>query len=51
MSDDKYSIDDILKEIDTNRGSDDERPKSSYDGSVTDIIGGTEIDRAVRAGR
>ena len=39
MSDDKYSIDDILKEIDTNRGSDGEN-KSSFDGSVTDIIGG-----------
>ncbi len=48
MSDDKYSIDDILKEIDTNRRSDDN--KGSFDGSVTDIIGGNEIDRALRAG-
>ncbi len=50
MSDDKYSIDDILKEVDTLRTSDDERPKSSFDGSVTDIIGGNEIDRAIRTG-
>ncbi|MBD5130959.1 MAG: hypothetical protein HDT43_13695 [Ruminococcaceae bacterium] len=51
MRDDKYNIDDILKEVDTLRTSDDERPKSTFDGSVTDIIGGSEIDRAVRAGR
>lgn len=51
MSDDKYSIDDILKEVDTLRTSDDDRPKSSFDGSVTDIIGGNEIDRAIRAGK
>lgn len=50
MSDDKYSIDDILKEVDTLRTSDDDRPKSSFDGSVTDIIGGNEIDRAIRTG-
>lgn len=50
MSDDKYSIDDILKEIDSNRSSGGEN-KSSFDGSVTDIIGGNEIDRALRAGR
>lgn len=50
MSDDKYSIDDILKEVDTLRASDDERSKVSYDGSVTDIIGGTELDRAIRTG-
>lgn len=50
MSDDKYSIDDILKEVDTLRASDKERSKVSYDGSVTDIIGGNEIDRAIRTG-
>lgn len=50
MSDDKYSIDDILKEVDTLRTSDDDRSKSSFDGSVTDIIGGNEIDRAIRTG-
>ncbi len=50
MSDDKYSIDDILKEVDTLRASDNERSKVSYDGSVTDIIGGNEIDRAIRTG-
>lgn len=50
MSDDKYSIDDILKEIDTNRSSGGEK-KSMFDGSVTDIIGGNEIDRALRAGK
>ena len=50
MSDDKYSIDDILKEVDTLRTSDDDHPKSSFDGSVTDIIGGNEIDRAIRTG-
>lgn len=49
MSDDKYSIDDILKEIDSNRSSEDSK-KGSFDGSVTDIIGGNEIDRALRAG-
>lgn len=50
MSDGKYSIDDILKEVDTHRGSDGDGKTSSYDGSVTDIIGGSEIDRAVRTG-
>ncbi len=49
MSDDKYSIDDILKEVDTHRSSDGDK-KSSFDGSVTDIIGGNEIDRALRTG-
>jgi len=49
MSDDKYNIDDILKEIDTHRSSDGDK-KSSFDGSVTDIIGGNEIDRAIRTG-
>lgn len=48
MSDDKYSIDDILNEVDNLRNSD--REKGTFDGSVTDIIGGTEIDRALRAG-
>lgn len=48
MSDDKYSIDDILNEVDNLRNSD--REKSTFDGSVTDIIGGNEIDRALRAG-
>ncbi|MDE7362529.1 MAG: hypothetical protein K2N38_11405, partial [Oscillospiraceae bacterium] len=50
MSDDKYSIDDILKEIDTHRSSDGDGKKPSYDGSVTDIIGGSELDQAVRTG-
>lgn len=48
MSDDKYSIDDILNEVDNLRNSD--REKGTFDGSVTDIIGGNEIDRALRAG-
>lgn len=50
MSDGKYSIDDILREVETHRGSDDDGKKPSFDGSVTDIIGGSEIDRAVRTG-
>lgn len=49
MADDKYSIDDILKEVDGLRGSE-ESPKSSFNGSVTDIIGGNEIDALLRAG-
>ncbi len=47
MADDKYSIDDILAEVDTKRDGSDET--GGYDGSITDIIGGTELDDAIRS--
>lgn len=47
MADDKYSIDDILAEVDTKRDGSDE--SGGYDGSITDIIGGTELDDAIRS--
>lgn len=47
MADDKYSIDDILAEVDTKRDSSEEA--GGYDGSITDIIGGSELDDAIRS--
>ncbi len=50
MSDEKYSIDDILKEIDTSREKN--KNRRTFDGSVTDILGeGDEIERLIRSGR
>lgn len=50
MADEKYSIDDILKEIDSSRGAGGK--KSSFNGSVTDILGESdEIDKLIKAGR
>lgn len=50
MADEKYSIDDILKEIDTARVG--KSKKKTYDDSVTDIIGGgDEIDKLIRSGK
>ncbi|MDE6727755.1 MAG: hypothetical protein K2J80_07425 [Oscillospiraceae bacterium] len=50
MADDKYSIDDILKEIDSSRGTGSK--KGSFNGSVTDILGESdEIDKLIKAGR
>lgn len=46
MSDEKYSIDDILAEIDRKRGGE---THAHYEGSVTEIIGGSEIDEAIRS--
>lgn len=52
MADDKYSIDDILAEVDKMRGSSDEGKKSTgYNGSITEIIGGNEIEKALHAGK
>ena len=50
MADEKYSIDDILAEVDKKRSSSG-RPenKSSYNGSITEIIGGNEIEQALHA--
>ena len=51
MADEKYSIDDILKEVDTSRSTGKSK-KSSYDGSVTDILGESdEIDKLIKAGK
>ncbi len=47
MADDKYSIDDILAEVDTKRDGSEEA--GGYDGSITDIIGGSELDDAIRS--
>lgn len=47
MADDRYSIDDILAEVDNKRDNSDET--GGYDGSITDIIGGTELDDAIRS--
>ena len=50
MADEKYSIDDILKEVDTSKTGKSKR--SLYDGSVTDILGESdEIDKLIKAGR
>lgn len=50
MSEDKYSIDDILKEIDSSRGTG--KQKSSFNGSVTDILGESdEIDKLIKSGK
>ncbi len=53
MADEKYSIDDILNEVGTNRGSGRNKGvKRRADESVTEIIdGGDEIDRLIKAGR
>ena len=51
MADEKYSIDDILKEIDTSRGTGMSK-RGYFDGSVTDILGESdEIDKLIKAGR
>ena len=50
MAEDKYSIDDILAEIDRKRSTSDS-PREAYDGSVTDIINGNEIDEALRSAK
>lgn len=51
MADEKYSIDDILKEVDGSRVTGRSK-KSSYDGSVTDILGESdEIDKLIKAGK
>lgn len=50
MADEKYSIDDILKEIDTARVG--KSKKKTHNESVTDIIGGgDEIDKLIRSGK
>lgn len=49
MSDNRYDLDDILKEIDTRRSSDDEK-SGEYNGSITEIIDGSEVQRTLRAG-
>ena len=45
---DKYSVDDILAEIDRKRSSDGSRESSGSTESVTEIIGGNELDEAIR---
>ncbi|MCH5204251.1 MAG: hypothetical protein J1F03_05845 [Oscillospiraceae bacterium] len=42
-----YDIDNILKEVDDSRF---DASKSSYNGSVTDIIGDNDLDKLLRAG-
>lgn len=50
MADEKYSIDDILKEIDTSR--DKNKGRGTFDGSVTDILGESDdIDRLIKSGK
>ncbi len=48
MSDNRYDLDDILKEIDTRRGEEEDGGK--YNESVTEIIDGSEIQRAIKTG-
>ncbi len=48
MSDDRYNLDDILKEIDTRRS--DEEKGAAYNGSITEIIDGNEVERVLKAG-
>lgn len=48
MSDGRYDLDDILKEIDTRRT--DEDGSSAYSGSITDIIDGNAVERALKTG-
>ncbi len=50
MADDKYSIDDILAEVEQKK-DDGEMPQEGFDGSVTDIIGGDELDEAIRTAK
>lgn len=50
MSDEKYSIDNILKEIDSSR--DKGRSRGTFDGSVTDILGESDdIERLIKSGK
>lgn len=49
MSDNRYDLDDILKEIDTRRGGE-ENGGGQYNESVTEIIDGSEIQRAIKTG-
>ena len=51
MADEKYSIDDILKEVDTTRVTGKTR-KSMINDTVTDILGeNDEIDKLIKAGK
>lgn len=52
MSERKYDVDDILNEINSNRSdsNDNEKKGGSYNGSVTEIIDGNEVERALRMG-
>lgn len=50
MADDKYSIDDILAEVE-HKKDDGEIPQEGFNGSVTDIIGGDELDEAIRTAK
>ena len=52
MADNKYNVDDILNEIGKNRSdnADGTQKSGSYKGSITDIIDGNEIERALRTG-
>ncbi len=50
MADDKYSIDDILAEVEQKK-DDGEIPQEGFNGSVTDIIGGDELDEAIRTAK
>ena len=45
---DKYSVDDILAEIERKRSSGGSRESSGSTESVTEIIGGNELDEAIR---
>lgn len=45
-----YDLDDILKEIDTKRTDDDKSKSAKYNGSITDIIDGNSVERALKAG-
>ncbi|MGN0700693.1 MAG: hypothetical protein ACI4J8_06810 [Oscillospiraceae bacterium] len=51
MSDEKYSLDDILAEVDRKRSSKSAGTYSGYNGSVTEIIGGSELDEVLRTGK
>lgn len=52
MSDEKYSLDDILAEVDRKRSQNtSDGTFSGYNGSVTEIIGGNELDEALRTGK
>lgn len=46
MSDERFSIDDILAEVDRKRGGE---VHAHYEGSVTEIIGGSEVDEVIRS--
>lgn len=51
MADEKYSIDDILKEFESSRPSGGRGKRNGGVSGVTDIIGGDEIDRLIRSGK